>query len=217
MNNRPALSFFTRPCVVQPFRVRLAATALSLAASFLCARPLAAQEPPSRRSDTSPAPPAGAAPPATVSRWYGWQTLVTDGAAIGLVTGGIVLDEASHVSSSVLADGVIGLGVASYALGGPIVHFAHRNPGRAFASLALRIGLPIILGYGAIAIICGDSGEFCGLVAIPGGALGIATAITLDASVLARDQVPVNRAAFSIVPTLRVDRERASIGLIGTF
>src|SRR5512135_2030900 len=61
------------------------------------------------------------APPAPT--WYGWQTLLTDGAAFFFAFG-----SASTGSTA----------VAAYGLGGPLVHLIHDRPEAALASVGLR-------------------------------------------------------------------------------
>jgi hypothetical protein len=102
-----------------------------------------------------------------------------------------------------------------YLLAAPIVHVAHGNPGRAVASLGLRVGLPVaFFGVGALVEDC-QGREFCGLASLVIGVpLGMATAIALDAAVLARDTV---ERPLAILPTLTVGSGSASPGLGGTF
>ena len=42
--------------------------------------------------------------------------------------------------------GVIGLSIATYALGAPILHLVHHRPGNALGSLLLRVALPVAGG-----------------------------------------------------------------------
>jgi hypothetical protein len=144
-------------------------------------------------------------------RWYGWQTLVSDAASIATFAGGVAL-------GGVPGNYLMGTAVAGYALGGPIVHFAHKNPGRGMASFGLRVPLPILLGAGTVALVCrGGGGDFCGVVAIPGGLLGIGLAIALDAAALARDSVPVEpgreASTLRLSPTISVSRREVNVGL----
>src|SRR5215467_11328850 len=64
------------------------------------------------------------------TRWYGWQTLLVDGAAIGL---GVATRNA-------------GVFLGAYALGAPIVHVAHERFGEAAGSLGLRVVMPLAAG-----------------------------------------------------------------------
>jgi hypothetical protein len=129
-------------------------------------------------------------------------------------------------SGGALAGGVpgnylMGTGVAGYALGGPIVHFGHKNPGRGMASFALRVPMPILLGYGTVAVVCkGGTGDFCGLVAIPGALLGMAVAITIDAAALSNDWVPAERprdaAHWRVAPTFFATHREVNVGVAVT-
>jgi hypothetical protein len=152
------------------------------------------------------------APPPTEERWYGWQTLTTDGASFLLA---IVAGASSDSFEGAGAIAVLSLG--GYLLGGPSVHFAHENPGRAFGSLALRGGLPLAFGAVGVQLESCQDGEFlCGVGgAVLGGLLGIVSAIAIDASLLGWEQVPVEVEAPSIGVAL--GRERALIVTRGTF
>jgi len=102
-----------------------------------------------------------------------------------------------------------------YLLGAPIVHLAHGNPGRAVASLGLRVGLPVaFVGVGTVLEDC-QGQDFCGLASVLIGVpLGMATAIALDAAVLSRDTV---KRPFAIVPTATLGTRSATVGLSGAF
>jgi tetratricopeptide (TPR) repeat protein len=116
--------------------------------------------------------------------WYGWQTLVVDGAAVLLGVAGAVLAVSSSSGESAGVP-VASLGVITYFLGGPSVHVAHNNLGRGLGSLGLRIGVPIV--GGAIGCAANDrSGEFrCLAGFVIGAALGAVPAVIIDAGVLA--------------------------------
>ncbi|HEY3495937.1 MAG TPA: hypothetical protein VGK73_14665 [Polyangiaceae bacterium] len=156
------------------------------------------------------------------SRWYGWQNLTADGVALALVVGGAALAEDGSIPDA-LSGTVLGLGVATYALGGPVIHFGHGNPGRGVLSLGLRTLLPVGLGVGTVQAMCSPHSDFCGIVAIPAALVGIVAAVTLDAAAIARDEVPASPRSssrtlgFSLRPSLHYDTRRASIGVAGTF
>jgi len=133
-------------------------------------------------------PPAPSVPkPARRSRWYGWQNLAADGASLSLVVSGLAVGDKG---GSYLA----GAGAAGWALGGPLIHFGHKNPGRAMASFGLHVVLPVGLGAGTVALVCRGGGDFCGLLAFPGALVGVVIAVVVDGAVLARDEVPVEQA-----------------------
>ena len=127
------------------------------------------------------------APAPTVSRWYGWQTLATDGAALMLAVVAVRGDD--DISS------LLGLtSVALYGLGGPVVHLTHDNGWQALGSLALRGGLPVLAGAAGVALErCDNSDEedFCGLSgAVLGGLAGMVSAMVIDSAALGWERVP---------------------------
>lgn len=146
-----------------------------------------------RAADDAPPPRFTEEPP---NRWYGWQTLATDGAAVGLISASLATaDNGRNSPSSALAWGALG----AYALGAPVMHFVHENPGRGFASFGMRVGGPILLGVtGAMLENCGGGGgDFCGLGgALIGTSLGIIGAVAVDAAVFAYDDKPENEVAL---------------------
>lgn len=121
----------------------------------------------------APAPPQPAR-----RRWYGWQTLIADGA--GLLISGIGLPLSLSRSTQSLGTGLLVGGGVVQLIGGPIVHWSHRNVGRGFASLGLRIVLP------ALGVLLGFATRNEGVLILGSGA-GSAVAIALDAAVLARE------------------------------
>jgi hypothetical protein len=54
-------------------------------------------------------------------------------------------------------------------------------------------------------------------MAIVGALLGFATAITLDAAVLARETVQVNRRPLQLAPSFSLNRSGINVGLVGEF
>jgi hypothetical protein len=91
----------------------------------------------------------------------------------------------------------------------------HPEPAVARWQLDQRAGAADLLSQSRMAR--GGGGDFCGLVAIPGGLLGVGLAIALDAAALARDSVPVKpgRAASSLrlSPTFSVSRREVTVGV----
>jgi len=112
--------------------------------------------------------------------------LLADSAALALIVAGAAVGGAGNRNvSAVLAYSSL----ATYALGGPIVHLAHERPGAALGSLALRAGLPVVSGYVGMAIEqqnCRPGEWFCGLGGmVLGGFVGVAGAIAIDTAALA--------------------------------
>jgi hypothetical protein len=140
--------------------------------------------------------------PLTKQHWYGWQTLATDGAGIGLIVVGGALQFRSPAAVTTAS-----IGVGSLFLGGPIVHMAHGRWGIGVLDFGMRLTLPIIGGAYAGSQQC--SGE-CGGPALIGLMIGLSP-IWIDAAILAREDVPREFAHDDRVP--RVPRALARLGV----
>ena len=147
-------------------------------------------------------------------RWYGWQPLLIDGAAIPLMVAGVVTDSALAGYP----------GVVLYCLGGPVVHTVHGLPNKAIVSLALRIGMPSLLG-GATFLVVRENDHAAGVVLL-GGFLGVLGAVAIDAAVIAREPsspkaavaaATRERRMVAVKPILEFSGERATLGLGGAF
>lgn len=146
-----------------------------------------------------PAAAAPEAPPPPVRRpsrmvdvSYSSQTLLLDGVAVAMFVPGVTAK----------IDPLPGLGLLTYLLGPPIVHFTHGNVGKGFADAAIRTVAPFVFampGLMAAAALTSnaspraqsdalDAGGYTGL------ALGCAFAMVVDALVLAKERVPEERA-----------------------
>ena len=147
------------------------------------------------------------------SEWYGWQTLVADGPSLTAFFAGVVMSDNGNREGDRLA----WLGILGYEFAPGIVHFAHRNPGRAFASFGMRLGLPLAgafigasLASGCNASLCEASGAGAGIL------LGMGGAIALDAAVLAYDDPkPADARGRLLVPLASVTPHQAWIGIGG--
>ena len=130
-------------------------------------------------STSSPAP----TPAASSRRWYGWQTLVTDGAFVSFY----VLARAGGWTMDDTAQGVgILAGLFGMLLGTPTIHAAHGNWGLGLASLLMRV--VAFLGAGAIGSAVGDPDEFAAQVAFWATlGIGFAAVMTVDAVVFGWD------------------------------
>jgi hypothetical protein len=108
-----------------------------LLVSLLSAVPDLAPPPPATPS--APAPPtATAVSPAPERGWYGAPAAVADGAAIAMIVGGAALAERGG-SGSDLGSGLFFVGATGFIFGGPLNHVLKEHPGRAAASLGLRL------------------------------------------------------------------------------
>lgn len=168
--------------------------------------------------DDRPPPPPKTTTTRTRSDWYGWQSLVIDGAADALMVAGSL----SRGSSGP----VVALGAVAHVVGGPIVHFAHGNGTGALISAGLRLGGPLVLGgvtAGVTAAICRSASSDCGYAAfgfgIIGFLLGVPASQIIDATVFGYEPVPLEPARasmrFSVVPT--PDGRGMGMGLAGVW
>lgn len=185
--------------------------------------------PPAGQAASQPqvtAPPAAPVAPPTVreeQKWYGWQNLIVDGAT--LVTTFALAPAAPEAAGGVFWTG--------YLLGGPIVHWSNGQVGMGFASLGLRVGAPVVLGFTGAAIggaASDNNGDFVDTGAFAGAVLGVLagyiTAVAVDSAVLARKTVKVtpeaaqkSRLKLRWTPTAGYDpkTKMASAGIGGTF
>jgi hypothetical protein len=135
-------------------------------------------------------------------RWYGWQTLLADG-AIGLI--------AIAMAESDAEDAALAFAGVGFTLSGPIVHLAHGHPGKTVASLALRGGAVALIAAGAGTC---DLRGGCGMLVF--GVLGVPAAIVVDAAVIAReDAFPEPKRSVWVAPWLAEGGGGAYLG--GTF
>jgi hypothetical protein len=147
--------------------------------------------------------------------WYGFQNLATDGAAIALGIGAVSLEDQGETLGWTA--------VATYALGSPIVHLANGEAGRAVGSLALRLGLPVVLGGIGMATAspCPEDSEslcFNGLgELVVGAGIGTIAAVLIDDLFLARKTERVHRDTMW-TPTVAPSAQGGmSFGVAGTF
>jgi len=154
-------------------------------------------------------------PPGSM-RWYGVETLLVD---VGGVSALIAAGATRRDTSAALAD----LGVATYFLGGPIVHIAEGHAREAGLSFGLRVGAPLaggVSGYLLGEATCAkDDGEVpCPAVTAALGMLsGMVSAILVDAAVLSDDPEPSSPETPHFAPTLSFTKSGATAGLVGAF
>lgn len=163
---------------------------------------VAPREPESSLPQTQPATfanaPAGAEKP-TSSHWYGWQTLSIDGAVLATGLLPIIPKTSSPTANTTIAI----TWVSAYALGAPIVHWAHGQVGKGFGSMGMRVVGPfagVFLGAGVGFLTGADFGArdsngnalytSTGETLMAAGFLaGFLTPMVIDAAVLAREPV----------------------------
>jgi hypothetical protein len=179
----------------------------------------------SGRAFADGAPPTVTAAAERAREWYGWQTLLVDGAAVGLTVA--LANSHQNVAGAVFAGG--------YVLGGPAVHLAHGHRTKAGGSLALRLAAPLLGGMiGGVATAgCdsdkppGERGECGGIGLATGATLGLLAAILTDSIWLAREPAapPREERQLSLVswrqvgllPALGSTRTGTGLGLAGSF
>lgn len=155
--------------------------------------------------------------------WYGWQVLLVDVGSIAVNVVGIVAE------SRVLS----GVGAIAQFIGAPIVHWTHRRVGFGFASLGVRLGLPLLgalVGYTENACPtdsygtrrCGSGGIDPALAILLGAGIGQIVASIVDIAAFSTETVEGGQAraaprgaawSLSVAPTLG----GAQLGLGATF
>lgn len=133
--------------------------------------------------------------------WYGWQMLIIDTAGLALVLGAFSGEEA-----------LLWTGAGVQLVGGPVVHWAHGQLGRGFASLGLRVALPAL---GALAGV----GQLDLYGPFVGGAIGMLIAWVIDDLAIARIPAPAAAArpnglrvtSLGVIPV--ADRVGLGVGL----
>lgn len=171
-----------------------------------------------RSSLTSSDTQASVDPPTPDRTFYGWQNMVVGYAGIGML------------AASMRGGGALpwfGLGV--YALGGPIVHLAHQEYGRAAGSLVINVLTPVLVGAVAHSMDKGCAGrEECGLDAISGMiggvVFGMLAAPLIDGITMGWEDAPRKPPpAIAVQPTVTIARKEQNgasttmFGLAGAF
>jgi len=157
--------------------------------------------------------------------WYGWQILVTDLGALGLIAGGIAL---TSNSTSFVFIPVIG-GV-TYLADAPTIYGLHGDTSRIPGSLLRRILLPAAgagVGVGLGALVDSGSGrtdcsEGCAAIAlgVVGFGIGVLSAMIVDwvsASEPDRAAPPVAATGETWAPVVVVGSRSQSVGLLMRF
>lgn len=156
-------------------------------------------------SATAHAEEAGAEAPTSTPHWYGYQTLASDGIALGIGLAGLSTTGDARI-------GLAGVGLASYGLGAPVIHLLRHAPGKAAGDLALRLLTPAATGVTAQLLVqqTTTSATTRDRVGIYAGAAGAAIAMAIDAAVLAREDV---RPQFEIPRPAKVAKKAEAMVL----
>lgn len=143
---------------------------------------------------------------------YRWQIAFADTASVVLL--------ASHTQATAT------VGALTYLLAGPVIHGAHDEGGRTAASLALRVGLPLVTAAGLTALAahqntCAPDDNDCDsgalIAAVEGLLLGGLAAMVIDTTLLARPRVVHRETRLTLAPHVSVTPERTSVGILGRF
>ncbi|MDX2053000.1 MAG: hypothetical protein SFV15_11445 [Polyangiaceae bacterium] len=169
--------------------------------------------------------PPAAAPP--VTRWYGYQTGLSDVAAVGMIYGAVATyefcwnlgislndhpagDEGSESCDNSSSTAFALAGAGTYLFGAPTVHALHGSWEKAGLSFGMR-SLPIVLGVGLA-----QSEETNGLAAavlIAGPLL----AMTIDHAWLAREEAKAQGSAWYVAPTVDLKKSAAHLSVGASF
>lgn len=150
-------------------------------------------------------------------RWYGWQTLIADGLSLSTIVLGASIDDGTSRGPDSASTSLLWIGFLGYEAAPAVVHAGHRNPGRAFGSMGIRLGMPLAGAFLGASLASDCDSNLCEA----GGAgigvlLGMAGAIAVDAAVFSYDDArrsPARRGG--LLPLVAVSRQAAWIGLGG--
>jgi hypothetical protein len=148
--------------------------------------------------------------------WYGWQTLAADGASVTAFIAGVSLSSQSADRNST-GTALAWFGLLGYELAPGIVHFAHRNPGRGFASFGVRLGMPLAGAFIGASLASGCNTNLCEAGGAGAGILiGMGGAIAIDAALFAYDDPkhPSGR-RIGLLPLVSVAPHQAWMGVGG--
>jgi hypothetical protein len=145
----------------------------------------------------------------TVRESYAWQVILVDAASVALVLS--------------LQEKPLMLGLSGFALGAPLIHAMHGNPGSAIASAGLRVGLPWLGFKAGTASYEPQENDGLEMAVLPGlalGAIGVISAVVIDWGFLSWDEqrVPVTTGrSLVVVPQVGVSEQGVSLGVLGRF
>jgi len=184
-----------------------------------------AEEPSPKQLDNgSPVSDSKDVPP---REWYGAPIVLADLAALGLFLVGVVASDHGHDFGSAL----MGVGVGTYLLGGPVVHFTEHQQRKGFASLGLRAGA-LAVGFGLGVIIGGVVGledkngcpkeTWCGMGdLLVGAAVGLGSGYLIgavvDSAALAYKPATAKPLALSVTPVYQPATHQTGLALRGAW
>jgi hypothetical protein len=146
-------------------------------------------------------------------RWYGWQTLTADASCFGLLLTAAAIDGPGSGDET---DFLVTAALAGYEFAPGIIHFAHGNTGRGFASFGLRLGMPLAGAFLGAATSSGCDDYYCEAQGAGIGVLlGVAGAIAIDAAVFAYEDPRRRSSASRVAPLVAVSARQAWLGVGG--
>jgi hypothetical protein len=153
---------------------------------------------------------------------YSLQIVASDAIGYGLFALGVAF-ESDAGRDTVASETLFTIGGGTVLLGGPAIHLAHGEVGRAALSFGLRVALPIVgAAIGVRSASCGDA-NLCGLdEALAGLAIGSVIASVVDATLIAGPWRPPSSTAkahsgWSLAPRVVATPELALVGVGGRF
>jgi hypothetical protein len=150
------------------------------------------------------------------TRWYGYQTVITDVAALGMFVGAastfrlcISLSSTSRPCDNTTSETLALAGLTTYGLGGPIVHGAHGHWGKAGMSFGMRAAPFLLAALSATQ----KANEATGVILIG----GMFAAMSLDAALLANEEVEPERPSFTLAPAYDPRARAGALVVQGAF
>ena len=157
---------------------------------------------------------------------YRLQTVAVDASSLALFMGGQYEDSGGRNGQA--AAGLMLSALGGYLLGGPLVHAAHHDGGRAIGDFFLRAALPAlgaVIGYATLN--CHGVESPCGVERTATGfVVGAAVASVIDVALLSGsssappspEQAPSRaRASWTLAPSVAASSTVALVGVGGQF
>jgi hypothetical protein len=167
---------------------------------------------------TPATPPETTAPPAATT-WYGYQPLIVDAIAGALIAGGVATSGQGG-GLIPLPNPLLGFGVLTYLLGGPIAHALHGRALIGGLDLLIRLGLPISGGLIGEFLVPVDPTTGISPGRPYGSLIGAVAASALDAALWSFAPVApatATPAGVSLAPFVGASRGALLAGVAGRF